>query len=62
MKYHVLILNERVKSLQDHLGKLITILETNEEFTEVEITIDDSSDILSILHAGVMCGANKYQW
>jgi len=61
MKYQVLILTERLKYLQEQLDKRITTLEVTEDnFTRVEITIDDSSDILSIFHAGIMCGVNSY--
>jgi hypothetical protein len=60
MKYQLLVLTERLTFLQKELDNRLTVLETENNFTRIEITINDGMDILSVFHAGVMCGDNAY--
>jgi hypothetical protein len=61
MKYQLLVLNNRLTFLQKELDNRLTVLETENNFTRIEITINGDGDILSVFHAGVMCGDNAYR-
>jgi hypothetical protein len=61
MKYQLLVLNDRLTFLQKELDNRLTVLGTDDKFTQIEVTINNGGDILNIFHAGVMCGDNAYR-
>jgi len=56
MKYKLSVLNERVEFLVKELKEKVSVIEADENFTEVEITINEDMDILRVFHAGVNNG------
>ena len=57
MTYKIFLCEERVPFLVNEMahGK-VNVIETEDEMTLVEITIDDAFDLLKIFHAGVEVG------
>jgi len=60
MKCKLSILTDRVQYLVDELGSRIELLKQDEQWSEVEITINDSFELLSIFHAGCRAGLHIY--
>ena len=63
MTHTIFLWKERVAFLQDEMpyGK-IKVIETDPHgMTTVEITIEDSFDLLKVFHAGVSCGEKTSQ-
>lgn len=56
MEYKISVQKDRAAHLVKELGNRIEVIEQDQEWTRVKITIESSSDILSIFHAGVMRG------
>ena len=58
MKYKIFLFKDRVSFLQHEMpyGK-VKVIETDDYgMTTVEITIDDSFDLLKVFHAGIAAG------
>ena len=60
MTYKVFVMNDRVKYLSQQLGDRVIVINEENNMTVVEVTINDSMDIISLFHAGVMAGLNEY--
>jgi len=60
MTYKVFVINDRVKYLSQQLGDRVIVINEEDNMTVVEVTINDSMDVLSLFHAGVMAGLNEY--
>jgi len=60
MTYKVFVINDRVKYLSQQLGDRVIVINEEDNMTVVEVTINDSMDIISLFHAGVMAGLNEY--
>jgi hypothetical protein len=56
MKYTLSVLNERVEFWVNELGERIVVGKADEKYTTIEITIDSSTDLLHIFHAGIRAG------
>jgi len=56
MKYKFAVTNERVKFLIKELEGNIEVIEVEDNYTRVEITIDEAMDVLRVFHAGVNAG------
>lgn len=56
MKYQFSIQNDRVKYLLNELSNQISIVSQDGMWTKVEITIENSSDVLKVFHAGCRTG------
>ena len=62
MKIELWVLNSRVKYLMTELDDNFNIIETDDDnansnqFTRVEITINNSCDLLKVFHAGMAAG------
>lgn len=57
MKYKIYLSENRVPYLQKHLGEdKVNILKKEGEMFYIELTINNSVDLLSVFHAGVFLG------
>lgn len=58
MTYKIFISDDRVNHLVTELGNKVKVLDKKETstFTPVEVTLESSSDLLNVFHAGVMAG------
>lgn len=63
MTYTIFLLEERIPSLLEEMpeGKVkVGEIDSNKMAT-VDITIDDSFDLLKVFHAGISAGEKPYQ-
>ena len=61
MKYRLTVLNERAEFLIEELKENVTVLEkTDDDFTNLEVTINDNMELLNIFHAGVKTGTAAF--
>ena len=63
MKYRIFLFEERVAFLLEEMpyGKVKTIETDDHGMSTVEITIDDSFDLLKVFHAGMLAGEKESQ-
>ena len=63
MTFKIFLCEERVPFLLKEMFKdKVKVLETDSKgVTEVEITIEDSFDVLHLFHAGVEAGAESFK-
>jgi hypothetical protein len=59
MTYEIPVVNDRINYLVAELGDRVKIVRQSNsgDTTWVEITINDSTDVLQLFHAGVHAGA-----
>ena len=62
MIYRIFLVEERIPSLLAEMpADKVKVIETDEKgMTTVEITIDDSFDLLKVFHAGILAGEKPY--
>ena len=58
MKYIFSIQNERVKYLTKELSDRVTIINQDDKWTQLEITIESSIDVLQVFHEGCKAGVD----
>ena len=58
MTYQIPIVNDRINYLIDELGDKVKIVRQSDSGTTtwVDVTINDSTDLLQLFHAGVHAG------
>ena len=63
MTYRIFVSDDRVEFLVNELGDKAKVLDKKEGMTTipVEITIEDSMDILNVFHAGIRTGMKVFQ-
>ena len=63
MTYTIFLCEERIPFLMDEMshGKIKVIETDGHGMTTVEITIDDSFDLLKVFHAGISVGEKTSQ-
>ena len=62
MTHRIFLLEDRIPSLLEQMpkGKVVVGETDNTGMTTVDITIDDSFDLLRIFHAGIIAGEKPY--
>ena len=58
MKYQFSIQNDRVKYLITELSNKISIVNQDDKWTRVEISIEENIDLLHVFHAGCRAGVD----
>ena len=58
MKYQLLIQSDRVKHLLNELSDRLSIVSQDDKWSWVEITIENSIDVLKVFHAGCKTGVD----
>jgi len=63
MTYRIWISDDRVEFLVNELGDKAKVLDKKEGVatTPIEITIEDSMDVLNVFHAGIRAGIKVFQ-
>jgi hypothetical protein len=63
MTYRIFLCEDRVPFLMDEMphGKVKVVETDSNKMVTVDVTIDDSFDLLKVFHAGVDCGEKASQ-